>query len=178
MALFLERGFDATPMGAIADAAGVSRRTLYRYFATKDDIVFESPREWLELFNSVVADRRDDEPVRDVFLRALVVISGHIQEQRERVVREFTVLTSSPSLRARHGRSDAEWVDRYLELLLPATRRERDGVLQATVCAMALVATQNALISVWATGPRSLDLADLAAKAFTQIDGVWPASTR
>jgi len=40
--LFLARGFEAVSMTELAEAAGISRRTLFRYFATKDDIVFQS----------------------------------------------------------------------------------------------------------------------------------------
>ena len=45
--LFLERGFTETTMDDVAAAAGVSRRTAYRHFPSKDDLVFEQPRRWL-----------------------------------------------------------------------------------------------------------------------------------
>ncbi|GAA5126186.1 TetR/AcrR family transcriptional regulator [Pseudonocardia adelaidensis] len=39
IALFLERGYDAVPVAEIAEAAEVSKRTLFAYFPTKDDLV-------------------------------------------------------------------------------------------------------------------------------------------
>jgi len=42
LGLFLARGFESVSMTELAEAAGISRRTLFRYFATKDDIVFQS----------------------------------------------------------------------------------------------------------------------------------------
>ncbi|WP_375785482.1 TetR family transcriptional regulator [Bradyrhizobium sp. Pha-3] len=40
MALFLERGFEATTLDDIVAAANISRRTFFHYFASKEDVVF------------------------------------------------------------------------------------------------------------------------------------------
>ncbi len=38
--LFEERGYDQTPVDDIASAAGISPRTFYRYFGTKEEVLF------------------------------------------------------------------------------------------------------------------------------------------
>src|ERR1700686_2897031 len=40
MALFLDRGFEATTLDDIASAADISRRSFFHYFASKEDVVF------------------------------------------------------------------------------------------------------------------------------------------
>jgi AcrR family transcriptional regulator len=40
MALFLERGFEATTLDDIASAADISRRSFFHYFDSKEDVVF------------------------------------------------------------------------------------------------------------------------------------------
>ncbi|GIJ47066.1 TetR family transcriptional regulator [Virgisporangium aliadipatigenens] len=63
LGLFVEHGYDATTTEGIAAAAGMSQRTVYRYFATKDEILIGK-------VDLVVADMLDalrarpaDEPV-------------------------------------------------------------------------------------------------------------------
>ena len=49
--LFLERGFEATTLDEVAEAAEVSRRTLLNYFGSKEEIVFSGgfPRNCISL---------------------------------------------------------------------------------------------------------------------------------
>lgn len=178
LALFATQGFDATSMEQVADAAQVSRRTVYRYFPTKDDLVFESPRKWLQVLNDTIETRRPDEATRDLLQRALRDVARFIESDRETVIAGFSILVASPSLMARHGRSDAEWSARYLELLAPDVARQPDGMLRATTAAMALVAATNALVAVWATGQPDSDLITMAETMFDQIDSLWPAPSR
>lgn len=177
--LFLEHGFDEVSMEDVAAAAGMSRRTVYRYFATKDDIVFESPRQWLRVFNVVVADRREDETTRDLFRRALVAVGDFVQHDAANVLAGFSILTSSPSLAARHGRSDREWIERYLELLLPELASEPAGVLQATTIATALIGAQNGLMMVWAGQyEHGADAGEMMGRMLDQLDSMWPPVCR
>lgn len=175
--LFLEQGYDDTPMSAVAEAAGVSRRTLYRYFATKDDIVFEAPREWLEVFNTVVDDRRPDEATRDLFRRALLEVAAYVGEYARSVLKAYSVVMSSQELIARRGRSDMEWVMRYLELLGPDVADLEDGDLRAAIAAMALVGAQNALIVVWSQRPDA-DVVAAMQLMLDQVDSIWPEPCR
>ena len=176
--LFAVQGFDATSMEQVADAAGVSRRTVYRYFPTKDDLVFESPRQWLAVLNETLDTRTPEESTRDVFGRALLDVARFIESNRATVVAQFSILAASPALMSRHGRSDAEWTARYLELLGPDVAGETDGPLLATVAAMALVAAQNALVAVWATSRPDVDLLAMTQTMLDQTDSLWPPASR
>ena len=165
-------------MEQVADAAGVSRRTIYRYFPTKDDLVFESPRQWLEVLNQTLDTRTPEESTRDVFARALLDVARFIESNRSTVLAQFSILAASPSLMTRHGRSDAEWSARYLELLGPDVADKPDGALLATTAAMALVAAQNALIAVWATSQPDADLMVMTRTVLDQTDSLWPPASR
>src|SRR3954454_3146606 len=45
MKLFLKRGFDAVTVAEVADAAGVSEKTVFNYFPAKEDLVFPAGGE-------------------------------------------------------------------------------------------------------------------------------------
>jgi len=60
MALFEEQGYDATTVAEIAERAGLTKRTFFRYFTDKREVLFggaeELERRWVEAVQSAPAD--------------------------------------------------------------------------------------------------------------------------
>jgi AcrR family transcriptional regulator len=54
--LYLERGFDQTTVADIAERAGVTERTFFRYFADKREVLFQGSARLEELVVETVAD--------------------------------------------------------------------------------------------------------------------------
>jgi len=74
--LFVERGYDETTLADIADAAGVSTRTIFAYFPGKEDILFSTFEDMREALGRALADRPEGQ---DAFaaLRDFIVSSAH-----------------------------------------------------------------------------------------------------
>ena len=72
MRLFLECGFDATTLDDIAGAADVSRRTLFHYFASKEEIVFSTKADFPKMIAEAIGRRPVDEPLLDMIENALL----------------------------------------------------------------------------------------------------------
>nr|WP_272954874.1 TetR/AcrR family transcriptional regulator [Kribbella shirazensis] len=93
--LFLERGYDATTVDDIAVAAGLSKRSFFRYFATKDDVVFHGADAVAERIarELEVAEGDDWECLRQVLTswQDEIYASGRVLE----------LVESSSALRAR-----------------------------------------------------------------------------
>jgi len=60
--LFLERSYEATTMNEIADAADVSRRSVFDYFPTKEDVVFADSDGFVPALVDEMRRRPADEP--------------------------------------------------------------------------------------------------------------------
>src|SRR5215475_11463600 len=64
--LFLERGFDAVPVAAVARAAEVSEATVFNYFPTKEDLVYQG----MEVFETELLAAVRDRPAGESFVAA------------------------------------------------------------------------------------------------------------
>jgi AcrR family transcriptional regulator len=103
-ALFLGRGFDKVTVAEIAEVVGVSEKTVYNYFPTKESMVLETEDELVESLALAVRERDPGESLTDPVVRALkrdMERFGPIQEELATLFRRFgELLDSTPSLRA------------------------------------------------------------------------------
>lgn len=70
--LFVDQGIDETTVEQIAEAAGISRRTFYRYFGTIDDLLIAQSKRSLKRISESVAERPLSESIREAFVNAAV----------------------------------------------------------------------------------------------------------
>jgi AcrR family transcriptional regulator len=108
--LFAARGYERTTVSEVARKAGVSRRTFFRYFASKEDVVVETTDALAEDFLAAFASRRLDEPPIVSIQRALrPVVLGWLEDasRMQAIIRQ---LRESPTLRRaaleRHARME------------------------------------------------------------------------
>jgi AcrR family transcriptional regulator len=73
--LFAERGFEGTTMTAIAERVGVSRRTLFRYYPSKNDIPWGQFEDTLGAFRALLDAQPTDLPLREAVNRSVVAFN-------------------------------------------------------------------------------------------------------
>ncbi|MDL9945153.1 TetR family transcriptional regulator [Gordonia sp. ABSL11-1] len=97
--LFAEQGYESTTVEQIAAAAGISRRTFFRQFGAKEDVIFADHES---LLDQVVAhlDGAGGDPWIAVCSAAELVF-GHFRAAREMAVRRFRIVQGVPALRDR-----------------------------------------------------------------------------
>lgn len=98
--LFIDAGYDATPMGRLATAAGVATNTIYWYFADKDDVL-------IAVLNDVMAEAWTQyESVAAEPLAARLLWVVHQLQQMSRLV-------STVHARAERSSAIAEWHNNF-----------------------------------------------------------------
>lgn len=97
MDLFVRNGFEATTLDDIANAAGVSRRSLFHYFASKEDIVLSTKAGLADLIDAAVAERPSDEPLLSMAENALTTMAANFQGPGPRALARL--IHNTPALR-------------------------------------------------------------------------------
>jgi mycofactocin system transcriptional regulator len=99
-ALFERKGFSGTTLDDIADAVGVSRRTLFRYFPSKNDIPWGRFDETLDAFAELLRQMPRHLPVHEAVQRGVLAFNDFpasaLDEHRERM----RLVLSNPELQA------------------------------------------------------------------------------
>ncbi|WP_053140934.1 TetR family transcriptional regulator [Streptomyces ambofaciens] len=147
--LFLERGYEQTTVDDIVALAGVGRRSFFRYFPSKEDVVFPDHERCLaDMTAFLAASPGEADPVRRVCDAARLVLRMYAENPAFSVQR-YHLTKKVPGLRAyelsvvwRYERALAEYLRGRLGGL-------PDGTLRADVIAAAVVAAHNNALRSW-----------------------------
>jgi AcrR family transcriptional regulator len=150
MRLFAEQGFDATTVDEVAEAAGVSRRTLFRYFGSKGDIVMEWARGTTAVLTAALRARPPaEEPLSSLhaaFIAMCASISGSAEHSRH-IRSVIVMIEQSPSVRPYRLLKHARWEDALAELLVE--RQPELGIMRCTLLARVGVAAFRTGLDEW-----------------------------
>ncbi|SBT93439.1 transcriptional regulator, TetR family [Streptomyces sp. DI166] len=155
--LFLERGYEQTTIDDIVSLAGVGRRSFFRYFPSKEDVVFPDHERCLADMTAFLASGTgDEEPVRRVCDAARMVLRMYAENPTFSVQR-YRLTKQVPNLRAYELSVVWRYERGLAEYLRARFRGRRDGTLQADVIAAAVVAAHNNALRSWLRSDGRLD---------------------
>lgn len=106
--MFVERGFDAVRIAEIAEACGVSEKTVFNYFPTKESLILDYPDATMASLRTILADPSlaPVEAALRILAGELGSLTAWLEGQQDRAeasakVRRFgALIQSTPSLRA------------------------------------------------------------------------------
>src|SRR5919204_2263650 len=118
MRLFVERGFERVTVAEVAESAGVSEKTVFNYFPTKEDLFYDEVEEREAALVAAIRDRAPGESIIAALRRHQV---SHCGRMCSAGFAGFArVIEESPSLRAK----ELEIMARFTRVLTEALQRE------------------------------------------------------
>jgi AcrR family transcriptional regulator len=101
--LFAEQGFEVTTVRQIAEAANMSTRTFFRYFQTKDDIVFAETQGRIDELRKRLSPYIGAAPDFAALRVALLDFAGYVQDREEEILSYSQLLDKQSHLSARRA---------------------------------------------------------------------------
>ncbi|MEU7838998.1 TetR family transcriptional regulator [Nonomuraea sp. NPDC049129] len=107
--LLTRKGFDAVTVDEIVAAAGVSRRTFFRYFASKEDVVVQFLAEMGAGMRAELAARPAEEPPSAALRHTVWISVNACADHADRALRVVQLILNTPALLARFLERQAQW---------------------------------------------------------------------
>ncbi len=167
--LFHERGYDNVTVDEIAAAVDLSPRTFFRYYPSKEDVLFPNESESSALLRRAILARPAEESVLVAVKNAFLDLVEDLEHRREPVLIRKAIINESPGLRSRELEQQARWEQILTDAI--AERMEVSSTLLAPrVIAAACVAGMRAAIDTWLETVDEQSLAELAVEVLDRLD--------
>jgi AcrR family transcriptional regulator len=170
--LFESEGYAATSVERIALEAGVSLPTLFRYFATKADLLFEGAEDVVEEWRHAISEGPAGEPLATALRRATHAIAFSTRRRGSAAALRARLAPEDAELRRKALEIDARVIGRIADTmgeLLGLDPREDPRPYLVAACAMSTVRSAQFVLG---HAKRPGTLARRIDEAFDALDGL------
>jgi AcrR family transcriptional regulator len=172
------RGFDAVTIDEIVAAAGVSRRTFFRYFGSKEDVV-------VQFLVGMGADIRAELATRPIKERPSVALRHAIwvpiaacADHPEQALRVVQLILRTPALLARFLERQAQWRGDLAVQLASRLGLDLDTDMYPQMAAQMVLAAFDTVLRRWSDSDGAQDPAELTDQALAIIAPALDGSRR
>ncbi len=188
MELFATQGYEETTVDQIAAAAGVARRTFFRYFRSKEEAIFPDHDDTLVRVADLLASAEPEEYPLDVVCRGIKEVLRMYASTPSVSVARYQLIRQVPALREREIAVVARYERLFTRYLLgrfetaesiPSNwqRGGDDDSMLAEVSAAAVVAAHNHVLRRWLRAGGYGDVEAQLDHSFEVIRGTFWATT-
>jgi mycofactocin system transcriptional regulator len=154
--LFARNGFEATTAEDIAAAAGISRRTFFRHFPSKNDLPWGDWKAVLEDLEAELASASDDTPLFEVLAVATARLNSLATDGRRALRERMHLILHSPALQAHSSLRWGEW-RAVIEAFAARRLGEPEGTLGPRLVGYLALAAGQAAYEEWLREDGDLD---------------------
>ncbi|WP_410675049.1 mycofactocin system transcriptional regulator [Amycolatopsis sp. cmx-4-68] len=146
--LFTERGFHETTVDDIAAAAGVSRRTFFRYYDAKSDVLWNEFDTEVATITQLLVEASGELPVMDAVREAVLAANHYRAEDVPELRMRMNLLSSVPELAASAARHYDAW-ERAVSAYVGARTGHPPDALYPLAAGRAVLAACRAAYDRW-----------------------------
>jgi TetR/AcrR family transcriptional regulator, regulator of mycofactocin system len=169
--LFGRQGFEQTTIDDIAGAAGIGRRTFFRYFPSKNDVVWGDFDQELERMRLHLKAFPPQIPVMDAIRVAVVDFNTFAPQQLPWHRRRMQLILRTPALQAHSTLRYAAWRQVITEFAADRIGQRPDALAPRTIGYVAL-GVAIAAYEQWLQTEEA-DLGELLDAAMRQLDAAF-----
>lgn len=169
--LFAEHGVDNVTVDDIAAAVDISRRTFFRYFASKEDALHGDPQQQYDILRAAIRDAPEATSETELLRHILLTLIADYEQRREAVLLRKRVAAKSPEAFAR-SQNRPTVIDAVVVALAEHLNVDPATDLRPRVYTYAGFAAIHAAIQHWLEAPAGGSPHAIASRA---LDLVLPA---
>jgi TetR/AcrR family transcriptional regulator, regulator of mycofactocin system len=162
--LFSSHGFEQTTVADIAAAVGITRRTIFRYFGSKNDIVWGDFDAVIERLKDAFAAQGRGVPLMEALRRAVIASNQYNADQLPELRIRMSLITTVPALQAHSMLRYGAWRNAVAELAAPRLRAKPSDLAPQLLGNLALGASMAAF-QRWVDDPDE-DLGDCLDRSY------------
>ena len=168
--LFAERGFDATRVEDITEAAGVSPRTFFHYFTSKEAVLYGDHALTLEELARGFARRPPDEPVVVSIREVMLDLSKRSGAERDIHRVRYQLALQTTGLAAARLQQQQEWADLVASWVARRLGLDRESDMRPALIADVCIAAARTAFVHWCMRGCVDDLGELTRASFRLLE--------
>lgn len=174
--IFAERGFEETTATEAAEAAGISRASFFRYFASKEEAVFAAQEAMGSQIAAALAERPADEDTWTALRRSFDAALVNYERSPGETLARVRLARRTPALVGHELERQGQWRGMISEVLASRLDYEQSDVRVEALAGAALAAF-NAAVNAWAENDdETADLSAMVDETFGAVGQLNPVS--
>jgi mycofactocin system transcriptional regulator len=170
--LFAANGFEETTLDEIAAAVGIGRRSLFRYFPSKNDMVWGEFETVMDRLRDELDAAPEDQPLIEAIARAVVESNSYPRSALRELRIRMNLITTVPALQAHSMLRYAAWRQVVAEFVARRLGVQPDHLVPETIAHVALGTAMAAFVR-WVDHPGDDLRANLEEGFRLLIDTDW-----
>lgn len=183
LSLFVKHGFSAVTVDQIADAADISKRTFFRYFASKEDLLLGDRQRYDDSLASAVAKQRGGQSVIIMLREILVELSREIEADADLSRLRLELFRKYPETMSGAFEQQKAWNSTLTKVVAERMGVDDSGDMRPALIVGVMMSAGNVALQNWFARGAVQSLPELVEAALNQtivglgkLEGVFPGS--